>query len=241
MYPLFRANRIGPYTRFINFSHAVRQEQTLLRISSTTRYKGLTAQHSSHHVRSVTNIPGDAGSRLRMISLYERIKGTEENTSHCGSPSKAHDIEGKRKGEKSRSEAKWKASKSSWARKQKAESAAFNKALDRGRELECYHLRSQWIISWGPDKKTEQICHSCLLMKPGVPAVLWNHERSHDLDECMYHDENGRIQCFSEDGQVFYEQIWAKTRESDFGESWYLSELEQLSGDIMETTRRETK
>ena len=113
--------------------------------------------------------------------------------------------------------------------------------LDRGRVVECYHLRSQWMISWGPNQKTEQICHSCLLMKPGVPAVLWNHERSHDLDECMYHDENGRIQCFSEDGQVFYEQKWAKPRESCLGEQWYLSDLEQSSGEIMETTRRETK
>ena len=217
MYPLFRANAIGPYMRFTNFSHAVRQEQLLPRIP------GL---FSPHNVPVFTEIPGDTGVRLRIIALYERIR---RDGSECGNPSKACDIEGRQNGEKSSSKVKRKASKSSWARKQKAENAAYDKALVRGRFDEFYRLRSQWMTSWGPKKETEQICHKYVLDKQGLPNILWDHE--HDLDECMYHDEDGRIRFFGEDGQVFYQEEWASMR-------GYLKKL--ISG-TMETTERGTK
>ena len=236
--PFLHAIRIGMKMKFINFSYAVRvrQEQSLPRISSTTIYKDLTALHSPHRRRAVTRLPGDTGITLRIIALYERIR---RDGSECGNPSKARDIEAKQKGEKSSSEVKRKASKSSWARKQKAENAAFDKALERGQLDECYRLRSEWMTASEPDREKERICHTSLWDEQGYPIVLWDHDR--DLDECMYHAEKGRIRFFGEDGQVLFQEEWAKTGESCPGHPWYVSDIEQLSGGRIETTRRETK
>ena len=159
IYPLFRANRIGPYTRFINSSHAVRQEQSHPRILSATRYKDLAALHSPPYMCSDTTILEETEIRLRDIAMYEKIKGKRRKTPQRGNSPKAHDIEVKQKGEKSSSEVKRKASESSWALKQKAENAAFDQAIETDRLDECYRLRCRWWTSSGPDRKKEHIFH----------------------------------------------------------------------------------
>ena len=245
MYPLFCINRIGPYTRFINFSHAVRQEQSLPRLLSTTRYKGLAALHTPHHVRSVTTIPGDTRLRLRLIIMYEKIKRGKEETSQHGNSSKVHDVNVEQKGEKSSSEVKRKASKSSWALKQKAENAAFNKAIGTDQFDERYRQRRQWRTSRRPGQEREQILHRVRWDEQGWSMIdHMDFEWSHDqLDECMYYDENGRIQCVSEDGQVFFQEEWASTSKSGSGldDLFHEPDLNHLSGGAMETTMREKK
>ena len=244
MYPLFCINRIGPYTRFINFSHAVRQEQSLPRALSTTRYKGLAALHTPHHVRSVTTIPGDTRLRLRTIIMYEKIKRGKEETPQHGNSSKVHDIKVEQKGEKSRSEAKRKASKSSWALKQKVENAAFNKAVGTDQFDKRYRQRCQWWTFWRPGQEKEQIYHRFRCDEQGWSMIDHiNHADSDDLDECMYHDENGRIQCVSEDGQVFFQEEWASMskRGSGLGNPFDEPDLKELSGGAMETAMREKK
>ena len=240
IYPLFRGNRIGPYMRFINFSHAVRQEQSLPRTLSTTRYKGLVAQHSPHHVRLITTIPGDTEFRIWRTFMYERIKGSKKETPQRGDSSKAHDTEVEQKGEKSSSEVKRKAGKSR-ALKQEAENAAFDKAFETGQLDKLYRLRWVWWTSSRPDKKRERIFHRMLQDAQGSAIPLMTYADSHDLDECMYHDENGRIQCVSEDGQVFVQEEWASRSVSGLDGLRRESDLKLLSGGIMKTTKRETR
>ena len=240
IYPLFRTKRIGPYMRFINFSHTVQQEQSPPRTLSTTRYKGLAALHSSHHVRSVTTIPGDTGIRFRLITLYERIKGSEKVTPQHGESSKAHDTEVEQKGEKSSSEVKGKAGKSR-ALKQEAENAAFDKAFETGQLDKLYRQRCVWWTSSRPDKKRGRIFLRMLQDAQGSAIPLMTCADSHDLDECMYHDENGRIQCVSEDGQVFVQEEWASRSVPGLDGLRRESDLKQLSGGTMKTTKRETR
>ena len=230
---MYRTNRIGPCMRFYNFRYAVRGEQSLPRISSSEIYKDFTALHNPLREASVTNTPGDTGIRLRIIALYERIR---RHGSECGNPSKAHDIEGKQKGEKSSLKRK---SSKSWTWKQNVESEAFNKALEKGRLSERYRLRAEWMTAWELNKQKERICDTSLWEEKGLPIILWHREPG--LDERMYHDESGRIRFFGQDGQVFFQEEWAKTGGSCPSYLWYFSELEQLSGGTMETTRRETK
>ena len=48
---------------------------------------------------------------------------------------------------------------------------------------------------------------------------------------------NDRIQCISEEGQVFVQEEWLSRGGSGLDET----DLRELSGVIMETTKRETK
>ena len=81
IYPLFRANRVGPYTRFINFSHAVRQEQSLPRILSATRYKGLAPGQQREQIFHRQPRESQGGPRFFIEYMsHEDSHDLDENT-----------------------------------------------------------------------------------------------------------------------------------------------------------------
>ena len=176
-------------------------------------------------------------------NIYEKIKGGKEETPQHGNSSKVHDVNVEQKGKKSSSEVKRKASKSSWALKQKAENAAFNKAVGTDQFDKRYRQRCRWMTSWRPGQEKEQIYHRFRCDEQGWSVI--DHIKYgdlDDLDECMYHDENGRIQCFSEDGQVFFQEEWVSmSTRSCLDNPLSEPDLKALSGGAMETTMREKK
>ena len=136
----------------------------------------------------------------------------------------------KKRGQKSSSKVKRKASKSSWAPKQKAENAAFEKkAIETGRLRKCYRLRCQRFTFWRPGQQREQIFHRQPRGDPRSIIDSMGHGDPHDLDENMWYDKTGRIQCVSGDGQAFHQVEWASR--DGFG-------LRLLSRTTIETTKR---
>ena len=115
--------------------------------------------------------------------------------------------------------------------KQQAENAAFDKAFNTSQSRKRYRPRCMWFTRSIPGPKREEVLHRWPWGAPGLMLDAISVELNY-LDGCLYHDENGRIQCVSEDGQVFVQQERAKTSRFDFKLS---------SGATMETTKRGTR